>query len=212
MAQELGFVGIGHMGLPMATRLLDAGHSLLIFDARPEAMAPLVARGARAASSALEVANQVATVLISLPTPDIVQRVVLGEGGLAQGTAVRTVIDLSTTGATMAQQVHEGVAALGKTFVDSPVSGGVGGAVKGTLAVMVSCPRALYDELAPMLSAIGKPFFIGEQAGMAQTMKLCNNLLSAAAMAATAEAVGMGVKAGLDAAVMVDVINAGSGR
>jgi len=212
MAQELGFVGIGHMGLPMATRLLDAGHSLLIFDARPEAMAPLVARGARAASSALEVANQVATVLISLPTPDIVQRVVLGEGGLAQGTAVRTVIDLSTTGATMAQQVREGVAALGKTFVDSPVSGGVGGAVKGTLAVMVSCPRALYDELAPMLSAIGKPFFIGEQAGMAQTMKLCNNLLSAAAMAATAEAVGMGVKAGLDAAVMVDVINAGSGR
>lgn len=212
MAQELGFVGIGHMGLPMATRLLDAGHSLLIFDARAEAMAPLVARGARAASSALEVANQVATVLISLPTPDIVQRVVLGEGGLAHGSAVRTVIDLSTTGATMAQQVHAGVATLGKTFVDSPVSGGVGGAVKGTLAVMVSCPRALYDELAPMLSAIGKPFFIGEQAGMAQTMKLCNNLLSAAAMAATAEAVGMGVKAGLDAAVMVDVINAGSGR
>lgn len=212
MAQELGFVGIGHMGLPMATRLLDAGHSLLIFDARAEAMAPLVARGARAASSALEVANQVATVLISLPTPDIVQRVVLGDGGLAHGSAVRTVIDLSTTGATMAQQVHAGVATLGKTFVDSPVSGGVGGAVKGTLAVMVSCPRALYDELAPMLSAIGKPFFIGEQAGMAQTMKLCNNLLSAAAMAATAEAVGMGVKAGLDAAVMVDVINAGSGR
>ncbi|MFM1922598.1 MAG: hypothetical protein RL019_438 [Pseudomonadota bacterium] len=212
MAQVLGFVGIGHMGLPMATRLLEAGHSLLIYDARPEAMAPLVARGARAAESALAVANEASTVLISLPTPDVVQRVVLGEGGLARGSAVRTLVDLSTTGATMAQQVHAGAAELGKTLVDSPVSGGVGGAVKGTLAVMVSCPRALYDELAPMLSAIGKPFFIGERAGMAQTMKLCNNLLSAAAMAATAEAVGMGVKAGLDAAVMIDVINAGSGR
>ncbi|MGA1519079.1 MAG: NAD(P)-binding domain-containing protein, partial [Burkholderiaceae bacterium] len=83
MAQALGFVGIGHMGLPMATRLLEAGHSLLIYDARPEAMAPLVARGARAAESALAVANEVSTVLISLPTPDVVQRVVLAEGGLA---------------------------------------------------------------------------------------------------------------------------------
>jgi 3-hydroxyisobutyrate dehydrogenase-like beta-hydroxyacid dehydrogenase len=92
------------------------------------------------------------------------------------------------------------------------VSGGVAGAVAGTLAVMVSGPRALCADLEPMLAVFGKVFFIGERAGMGQTMKLANNLLSATAMAATAEAVVFGVKSGLDPAIMCDVINAGSGR
>ncbi len=96
--------------------------------------------------------------------------------------------------------------------IDSPVSGGVGGAAKGTLAVMVSGPKAEIDQVKDVLAVFGTVFIIGEKPGMAQTMKLANNFLSANAMAATAEAVAMGVKAGLDAAVMIDVINAGSGR
>ena len=95
--------------------------------------------------------------------------------------------------------------------IDSPVSGGVGGAEKGTLAVMVSGPRADFETVKPALDVIGKVFFIGEKPGSAQTMKLANNFLSATAMVATSEAVVMGVKAGLDPAVMIDVINAGSG-
>ena len=95
--------------------------------------------------------------------------------------------------------------------LDSPVSGGVGGAEKGTLAVMVSGPRADFEAVKPALDVIGKVFFIGEKPGSAQTMKLANNLLSATAMVATSEAVVMGVKAGLDPDVMIDVINAGSG-
>ena len=95
--------------------------------------------------------------------------------------------------------------------IDSPVSGGVGGAEKGTLAVMVSGPRADFEAMKPALDVIGKVFFIGEKPGSAQTMKLANNFLSATAMVATSEAVVMGVKSGLDPAVMIDVINAGSG-
>jgi 3-hydroxyisobutyrate dehydrogenase-like beta-hydroxyacid dehydrogenase len=111
----------------------------------------------------------------------------------------------------MAQWVHAAMAVKGIEFVDSPVSGGRGGAIAGTLAVMVSSQTATYEQLTPVLKNIGKLFFIGDKPGMAQTMKLANNLLSAAAMAITSEAVGMGVKAGLDPSIMIDVINAGSG-
>ena len=100
----------------------------------------------------------------------------------------------------------------GITAVDSPVSGGVGGAQKGTLAVMASCPRALFDSLKPVLEVLGKVFYLGDKPGLGQSMKLANNLLSATALAITSEAMVMGVKAGLDPRVMLDVINAGSGR
>lgn len=149
---------------------------------------------------------------LSLPTPEIVEAVCLGPDGVCAGTKVRAVVDLSTIGPRAAKAVAQGLAARDITYVDSPVSGGIGGAVKGTLAVMVSCPRAHYDALEPLLSKFGKVFFLGEQAGQAQTMKLANNVMSAAAVAITSEAVVMGVKAGLDPRIMLDVINSGSGR
>jgi 3-hydroxyisobutyrate dehydrogenase-like beta-hydroxyacid dehydrogenase len=128
------------------------------------------------------------------------------------GSKVKTVIDLSTTGARMAREIAAALAGRGITAVDSPVSGGVAGAVAGTLAVMVAGPRPLCVELEPMLAVFGKVFYIGERPGMGQTMKLANNLLSATAMAATAEAIVFGAKSGLDPTTMCDVINAGSGR
>jgi 3-hydroxyisobutyrate dehydrogenase-like beta-hydroxyacid dehydrogenase len=212
MAKEVGFIGLGRMGEPMALRLVAAGYQLVVHDIRSESVAALVAKGARAAKSPSEVASTVDTVLLSLPTPPIVREVALGTGGVASGSKVKTVIDLSTTGATAAREIAAALAAKGITAVDSPVSGGVAGAVAGTLAVMVAGPRALCADLEPMLAVFGKVFFIGERPGMGQTMKLANNLLSATAMAATAEAVVFGVKSGLDPAVMCDVINAGSGR
>jgi 3-hydroxyisobutyrate dehydrogenase-like beta-hydroxyacid dehydrogenase len=208
MAKQVGFIGLGRMGEPMASRLIAAGYALVVHDVRPESVAALAARGARAAKSPAEVASTVDTVLLSLPTPPIV-REVAAQAGTGR---VKTVIDLSTTGATAAREIAAALAAKGITWVDSPVSGGVAGAVAGTLAVMVSGPRALCADLEPMLAVFGKVFFIGERAGMGQTMKLANNLLSATAMAATAEAVVFGVKSGLDPAIMCDVINAGSGR
>jgi len=213
MAKEhLGFIGVGRMGGPMAGRLLDDGFSLTICDTSDTAVAPLVARGARRAASPTEVASAVETVLVSLPTPAVVQAVALGENGVIGGSRVKMFVDLSTTGPRVATAVAQGLAAKGIVAVDSPVSGGVTGAQKGTLALMVSCPRELLERLQPILRPIGKVFFIGDRPGMGQTMKLINNLLSAAAIAITSEGMVMGVKAGLDPKVMLDVINAGSGR
>lgn len=212
MSQILGFVGVGRMGGPMASRLLDAGYSLSLFDTNAEAVKPLVARGATTAASAEEVAAQTEVVFMSLPTPPIVQAVSLGEKGILRGSKVRTLIDLSTTGPSVAGVVAKAARERGVSWVDSPVSGGVTGAVKGTLAVMVSCAKPTFDEIEPVLRTFGKTFYVGDKPGLAQIAKLANNLLAAAALVVSSEAVAMGVKAGLDAKVLIDIINAGSGR
>jgi 3-hydroxyisobutyrate dehydrogenase-like beta-hydroxyacid dehydrogenase len=209
---DIGFIGLGNMGQPMARRLIAAGHKLVVFDTRNDAVAPLVALGAQVASSPADVADRVETVMASLPSLQISEKVALGEGGVIQGKRIKRFIDLSTTGATVAAKIAAGLAKKNIVQIDCPVSGGVGGATKGTLAVMVSGPKAEIDLVKDVLAVFGKVFVIGEKPGMAQTMKLANNFLSATAMAATSEAVAMGVKAGLDPAVMIDVINAGSGR
>ena len=209
---DIGFIGLGNMGQPMARRLIAAGHKLIVFDTRNDAVAPLVALGAQVASSPADVADRVETVMASLPSLQISEKVALGEGGVIQGKRIKRFIDLSTTGATVAAKIAAGLAKKNIVQIDSPVSGGVGGATKGTLAVMVSGPKAEIDLVKDVLAVFGKVFVIGEKPGMAQTMKLANNFLSATAMAATSEAVAMGVKAGLDPSVMIDVINAGSGR
>jgi 3-hydroxyisobutyrate dehydrogenase-like beta-hydroxyacid dehydrogenase len=211
-AQLVGVVGLGRMGSAMATRLLDAGHPLSVFDTNEAALAPFVKRGAARAKSPADVASAAELVLASLPMPDIVREVALGADGIVHGSSIKTFVDLSTTGSRVAMAVAEGLAARGIVAVDAPVSGGVAGARKGSLAVMVSCPRATYAAIEPLLRNFGKIFFVGEKAGMAQTLKLINNLLAATALAATSEAMVMGAKAGLDPKVMIEIINASSGR
>jgi 3-hydroxyisobutyrate dehydrogenase-like beta-hydroxyacid dehydrogenase len=208
---DIGFIGLGKMGFPMARRLVEAGHHLVAFDQRKEAMDSLVALGAAAAASPKEVAGRTETVLVSLPSLQASLDVATGANGVIEGERVKRFVDLSTVGSHMAVRIHDLLAKRNIVQLDSPVSGGVGGAEKGTLAVMVSGSKADFETVKPALDVIGKVFFIGEKPGSAQTMKLANNLLSATALVATSEAVVMGVKAGLDPAVMIDVINAGSG-
>ena len=208
---EIGFIGLGRMGFPMARRLIEAGHRLVAYDTRPEAVDRLAAIGATAASSPKDVADRVETVMASLPSLDISLAVATGRDGVIEGKRVKRLVDLSTTGSQMAVRIHNALAGRNIVQIDSPVSGGVAGAEKGTLAVMVSGPRGEFDLLRPALEAIGKVFFISEKPGAGQTMKLANNYLSATALLATSEAVVMGVKAGLDPKVMIDVINSGSG-
>ena len=213
MAVLLGFVGVGRMGGPMASRLLDAGYRLCIYDVSEEATKPLVARGAELAASPAEVASAAEIVFMSLPTPDVVREVALGgNGGILNGSRVRTVVDLSTTGPGVATEVAARLAERQIGWVDAPVSGGVTGARAGTLAVMVSCPQPTYRQMEPMLKVFGKLFHAGEKPGLAQSAKLANNLLAATALVATSEVMAMGVKAGLDAKVLIDIINASSGR
>ena len=209
MAEEtLGVIGTGRMGGPMAGRLMDAGHALVVYDTQAAAIEPLVKRGALKATSPAEVASRADIVLASLPTPDIVKTVALGPDGVASGNRAKIMIDLSTTGPGAAKLVAEGLKRKGITLVDAPVSGGIKGAVNGTLAVMVSCPQATYDTVQPILKNFGKLFYTGDKPGVAQTAKLANNLMAAAALVITSEAVAMGVKGGVNAKVLIDIINA----
>jgi 3-hydroxyisobutyrate dehydrogenase-like beta-hydroxyacid dehydrogenase len=210
--ETIGFIGVGRMGQPMASRLMAAGHPVVAYDIQGQALSAIALKGAETAASPAEVASRAEIVMASLPMPAVVQEVVLGERGVSAGSRVRVFADLSTTGPRVAKTVAAGLAERGIVAIDAPVSGGVAGATKGTLAVMTSGPKPQCDLLAPILAAIGKVFYIGPEPGMGQMMKLINNLLSATATAATSEAVVLGVKAGLDPQVMIDVINAGSGR
>jgi 3-hydroxyisobutyrate dehydrogenase-like beta-hydroxyacid dehydrogenase len=157
-AETIGFVGIGRMGGPMAGRLLDAGYSLCIYDPHSEATKALVARGARLAQSPAEVASSADIVLASLPTPDIVKAVALGPDGIAAGNRAKVLIDLSTTGPGTAKLIAKEFEPRKLTLVDAPVSGGITGAVNGTLAVMVSCPKATYDRVEPILNILANCF------------------------------------------------------
>jgi len=208
---DIGFIGLGNMGFPMARRLIEAKHRLVVFDQRKEAMDRLVELGAQAASSPKDVAYRAETVMASLPSPQTSLDVATGSGGVIEGKRVKRFVDLSTVGSHMAVRIHDRLAERNIVQLDSPVSGGVAGAEKGTLAVMVSGPRPDFEAVKSALAAVGKVFFIGAKPGSAQTMKLANNLLSATAVVATSEAVVMGVKSGLDPNVMIEVINAGSG-
>lgn len=200
------------MGGRMSARLVDAGYDLTVLDLDKDAVRDLEKKGAKAAASPREVAEQTDVVITSLPKPDAVRAVTLGNDGVAEGDRAKIVIDVSTTGSSAAVEVAAGLTAAGKQWVDSPVSGGVKGAENGTLALMVSCPKTVFETVEPVLTLFGKTFYVGENPGLAQVVKLANNMLSAGALLLTAEAMAMGVKAGADPRVMLDVINASSGR
>jgi len=208
---EIGFIGLGNMGFPMARRLMQGDHDVIAFDKRSAVLDRLVTLGARAASSSKDVADHAETVMASLPSPAASLEVATGIGGVIDGSRVKRYVDLSTVGSQTAVRVHDLLAQRNIVAIDSPVSGGVGGAEKGSLAVMVSGPRNEFDIIRTALEAIGRPFYIGEKPGSAQTMKLANNILAANVLVATAEVVVMGVKSGLDPGVMIEVLNAGSG-
>jgi 3-hydroxyisobutyrate dehydrogenase-like beta-hydroxyacid dehydrogenase len=208
----LGFVGVGRMGGPMTKLLLKAGYGVVVYDKSEEAVSGLVGEGAEAAPSARAVADRCEIVLTSLPTPDILQAVMLGPDGVSSGATVKTVIDLSTSGPKAAALVAAGLAEKGVDWVDCPVSGGVKGAVAGTLAVMVSCKPERRALVEPIVGTFGKVFYTGARPGQAQVAKLANNLLAAGVMVMTSEVMAMGVKAGLDPQVLLDIIQAGTGR
>jgi 3-hydroxyisobutyrate dehydrogenase-like beta-hydroxyacid dehydrogenase len=211
MFDGVGFIGLGKMGGAIAGRLLSKGVPLTVFDARSDAIALLQSKGARVAASAADVAAQCEVVFISLPTPEIAREVAIGPSGVGTGK-VRILIDVSTTGPRVSTEINAGLAGRGIKMIDAPVSGGIAGAVNGTLAVMVAGERPTFDRCRQMLDIVGRVFFVGEKPGLGQTMKLCNNLLSATALAISSEAMVLGVKAGLDPKQMLDVINTGSGR
>jgi 3-hydroxyisobutyrate dehydrogenase-like beta-hydroxyacid dehydrogenase len=196
------------MGAPMAANLLPHVEALWVHDLAPGAVATLVAKGAQAAGSAEALGTTCDVVFLSLPTPPIVRAAV--EQVIAGGSP-RVICDLSTSGPQLAQGLHDLLAPRGIASFDTPVSGGIRGAEQGTLAIMAGGPDALWPEVEALLKHIGKPFYLGDTPGAGQVAKLANNLLSLAAIATTAEAMTLALKAGLDPARMIEVLNAGTG-
>lgn len=200
------------MGGRFASRLMAAGFDLIAYDARPEVVEEFAAGGARAATSVRDVADGAATVLVSLPSPDTVHEVACGADGLRAGSTIRTYVDLSTTGAAMAERVAAHLSARGIRCVDAPVSGGPLGAETGTLTVIAAGDADALELVRPLLEAIGSRLIVvGNHPGQAQLVKLINNLLSAGAIAITGEALCLAAKAGLDPKLVLDVVNVSSG-
>lgn len=210
----LGFIGIGRMGAPMAARLLAAGHAVTVFDRVPAAVQALVKKGAKSAASPREVANEAEVVFASVPTPDIVREVALGDDGVTNGSRARIFVDLSTTGPRASAEVADALARSPRpvVMVDCPVSGGVAGAQKGSLTLMVSGPKEAIAEVEPLLKELGRIYPCGDKAGQAQMVKVANNLTSVVCMAISCEMLVLGARAGVDPKIMMEVINISSGR
>ena len=209
----IGFIGLGAMGAVMAKRLVAAGRAVVVYDVRAEAVDALVAEGATAAKTPREVADSAEIVLLSLPSPAVAVEVVTGRDGVLGGGQVQVVVDTSTIGGPTTGQLAAAAAAHGAGYVDAPVTGGVRGAVAGTLTVMMAGEDAAVDRVAPLLGIIGSNLVrVGREPGQAQIAKLANNLLSASAILLSAEAVLMAVKAGVDPAVAMEIMSRGTGR
>lgn len=206
----IGFIGLGNMGGPMAANIAAAGFDLVCFDAAgTDSRLP---HGGRAATSAAELFGEANTVFLSLPDGRIVLEVVETLAATPD-RAVTVVGDLSTVGPATATAAAAALAPQGVTYVDCPVSGGRAGAIAGTVSLMYGGPPGvLHDHRAIFDAIAGNVFDLGERAGMGQTMKLLNNVLSATALAATSEAVAFGVAQGLDLAQIIDVLNVSTGR
>lgn len=210
---HIGFLGLGQMGAPMAERLLGPDVQLHVFDPREVAMAPFVARGARACASPAAVAEAAGIVFACLPSGKVSEEAALGPAGVIHGGAIRIHAEMSTIGRPTAQRIAEGLAQRNIALVDSPISGGPAGARAGTLAMMVAGAPDAVETLRPWLLRIGRRVFVlGEQPGQGQVMKLVNNLIFAANAVTAFEAFSLGAKAGLDPDTMVEMVNAGTGR
>jgi len=207
---NIGFVGLGNMGLPMATNLLDAGHPVCGFDLAGTKIT--LPQGIQRLDSIEQVTSTCDLILLSLPDGNAVletaQAIVE-----ASDAKVKIVADHSTIGIDAAEKSHELLQAKDIIYLDAPVSGGTSGAKSGTLALMVSGNQKAFEEIENILASMAQNrFFVGEAPGQAQAMKLLNNFLSATAMTATSEAIAFGARLGLNPRIMIDVLNSSSGQ
>ncbi|TWH00178.1 hypothetical protein L598_001100000940 [Mesorhizobium sp. J18] len=210
---RIGFIGVGAMGAPMAERLIGAGHDVVVFDPSDASAGPLVDRGAARARTPGEAAAGTYVVFGCLPNPQVSRAVALGPDGVARTDGVSAYVEMSTIGSATVVEIARAMAERGVLFLDAPVSGGPKGARAGTLTTMVAGSDEAFSHCEAALRTIAaNVFHVGKAPGQGQVAKLANNMISAAAMVASFEAVTMGVKAGIDADTLVDLINVSTGR
>ncbi|MBB3811985.1 3-hydroxyisobutyrate dehydrogenase [Xanthomonas arboricola] len=210
---KIAFIGLGNMGGPMAANLSKAGHQLRVFDLVPAALDTAVATGAHAASSAHDTLADAEIVISMLPASRHVEALYLGEAGiLAQIPAAALVIDCSTIAPASARKLAAEAQARGLAMLDAPVSGGTAGAAAGSLTFIVGGAAEVLERARPVLQAMGKNIFHVGDNGAGQVAKLCNNMALGVIMAATGEALALGVAQGLDPAVLSQMMAVSTGR
>jgi 3-hydroxyisobutyrate dehydrogenase len=210
---KIAFIGLGHMGGPMARNLLKAGHSLAVFDVVQRHLDAVTAVGAAAAASAKLAAVGAELVITMLPSSPHVKSVYLGEDGVLAGVAGGIpLIDSSTIDPHTARDVAAAAANRGNPMADAPVSGGTGGAESASLTFMVGAEPALFERIRPILAHMGKNIVHCGDSGTGQVAKICNNLLLGISMIGAAEAMNLGASLGIDPKVLAGIINTSSGR
>ncbi len=209
---DIGFIGVGNMGAPMARNLIKAGHSVSVHDVAPGAVAALVADGARPAESAGDAARGVAAVITMLPAGAHVRAVYTGEGGIVAAVAEGTLlIDCSTIDVDSARATADAARQQGLAMLDAPVSGGVAGAEAGTLTFMVGGEAEAFERAQPILSAMGRNIVHAGASGNGQVAKICNNMILGISMIALSEAFTLGRKLGLEPQALFDISSKASG-
>jgi 3-hydroxyisobutyrate dehydrogenase len=210
---KIGFVGLGHMGAPMARNLLKAGHSLIVYDVVQRNVDALKSAGASAATSPARAASDAELVITMLPSSPHVKSVYLDKDGVLTGVARGvTLIDSSTIDPHTAREVAALAAQQGNPMADAPVSGGTGGAEAGTLTFMVGGSGEVFEQIAVVLRQMGKNIVHCGESGTGQVAKICNNLLLGITMIGVSEAMNLGSALGIDAKVLAGIINTSSGR
>lgn len=211
---NIGFLGLGHMGAPMARNLLKAGHALRVYDVVPEAVRRMAAEpNAIAATSAIDCAREVDVVITMLPSSPHVRSAYGGEYGILSGVVAGTLlIDCSTIDPLTAREVAMDAKAKGCPMLDAPVSGGVGGAEAGTLTFMVGGAVPDFERARAVLQAMGKNLVHCGASGNGQVAKICNNMMLAIEMIATAEGMSLAARLGMDPKVFASIVNTSSGR
>ena len=210
---KVGFIGTGTMGQPMVRNLLAKGFTVVGYDVVPAALEAAVKLGAKACGSAAEAARQADLVVTMLPSSSHVEAVYLGAGGVLEGVAKgRLCVDMSTIEPAVSRRVAERLRARGVRFVDAPVSGGVVGAEKATLAIMVGGEAADLEEARPALAAMGANIIHVGPVGSGEVAKLCNNLIAGVAMVAVSEAFRIAEGFGVDPKILTSVIAKSSGN
>ncbi|OPL07334.1 MAG: hypothetical protein AVO33_05930 [delta proteobacterium ML8_F1] len=209
----IGFIGLGTMGKSMARNLIAAGYSVNLYNRSPENLLDLVNLGGTARDSPMAVAKVSEIVLLSLPDSKAVESVVYGEKGLLEGLNKDSIlVDMTTSQPQSTRKIAEDLRQRGIHMLDAPVSGGPKGAAEGTLSIMVGGDEKTYLKARPLLEVLGKKLFFVGPAGSGHTLKVINNLLYGTLFIASCEAVALGVKAGIEAETLIDVISSSSGH
>ncbi len=210
---KIGFIGLGNMGVPMALNLIKAGHAVAGFDVSPKGMDALKSAGGSAAGDVAAAAGTSEVLITMLPAGKHVREVYLGaDGVIAKAKPGTLLIDCSTIDVETARVVAAAAAAKGLAMLDAPVSGGVGGAVAGTLTFMVGGSEEAFTRAAPLFATMGKNVVHAGQAGAGQAAKICNNMILGISMIAVSEAFVLAEKLGLDKQKLFDISSKSSGQ